>query len=53
MSLILLVFAFCIATIAAVFTSFEPHRTRLISGSLACYFLALIVGSDKVAGWFH
>lgn len=53
MSLILLVFAFVIAAIAAFFTSLEPHRLRLVAAALAFWFLALIVGSDKVAGWFH
>lgn len=53
-SLILLVFAFVLAFIAAFFREpIEPHRARLIAASLAFFFLACIFGhkviSDKIS----
>lgn len=52
-SLILLVFAFVLAFIAAFFREpVEPHRARLIAAALAFFFLACILGhkvfADKV-----
>lgn len=50
-SLILLVFAFVLAFISAFFREpIEPHRTRLIAGSLAFYFLACIFESHALTG---
>lgn len=49
LSLILLVFAFVLAFIAAFFSApVEPHRTRLIAASLAFFFAAAIFGNEKV-----
>ena len=44
-SLILVVFAFVFAAIAAIWgPSPEPNRLRLVAAALACYFLSLILG---------
>jgi hypothetical protein len=49
-SLILLVFAFVLAFIAAFFSApIEPHRTRLIAASLAFFFAAAIFGNERVS----
>ncbi len=49
-SLILLVFAFVLAFIAAFFTApVEPHRARLIAASLAFFFLACVLGDKLIA----
>lgn len=53
LSLILLVFAFVLAFIAAFFTApVEPHRTRLIAAALAFYFAACIFGNQVISGLF-
>lgn len=52
---ILLVFAFCLATIATIGTFTGPApapwygRFNLVSAALACYFLSLLL----VGGHFH
>jgi hypothetical protein len=52
-SLILLVFSFVIATIAAVWTAApEPNRQRLIAASLAFFFLACILGNQVISKHF-
>lgn len=49
-SLILLVFAFVFAAIAAIWNSPpEPQRGRLIAAALACFFLAGIFGNEVVS----
>lgn len=49
-SLILLVFAFVFAAIAAIWTQPpEPQRGRLIAAALACFFLAAIFGNEVVS----
>lgn len=49
LSLILIVFAFVLATIAALFVApVEPHRTRLIAAALAFFFLAEILGNALI-----
>lgn len=52
MNLILLVFAFVVAFIAAVFNSLEPHRTRLIACALSFFFLACIFGNSAITSFF-
>ncbi len=52
LSLILLVFAFVLAAIAALNVAPEPHRTRLIATALAFYFAACIFGNQVVEGLF-
>jgi hypothetical protein len=42
-SLILIVFAFVLAAIAAIWREpLEPHRLRLVAGALAFYFASMI-----------
>ena len=44
LSLIFVVFALVLASIAAFFTApVEPHRLRLVAGSLAFYFASILV----------
>jgi hypothetical protein len=53
LSLILLVFAFVLGTIAATWTAApEPNRQRLIAASLAFFYLACILGSSVITQHF-
>ena len=44
-NLILIVFAFVLAALAALLTPpiVEPHRTRLLAAAFACYMLSLLM----------
>lgn len=48
-STILIVFAFVLAAIAAIWREpVEPHRLRLVAAALAAYFLSLILGAFHI-----